>query len=203
MPLVRCAGADERRAQALSRELAGRGCTALAAFGMAGALDPALRSGDVVLAETVIAGKAVFVAESAWLRRIHTILRNELRVVVAPVAGSSGIVATAEAKRSLRASSLAVAVDMESHAVAAVAAELGLPFLCARVIADTADQAIPMWIPATLDADGRPRMMSVLRRLARNPGDIGVVAGLAMAETRAMRSLRRVASLLGPRFGRG
>ncbi len=46
---------------------------------------------------------------------------------------------------------------MESHAVAAVATERGLPFLVVRVVADPHDQEIPSWMPGLIDDSGHVR----------------------------------------------
>ena len=49
-------GGTARGAAAAARELVGQGCTSLISFGLAGGLDPVLRSGALVVPTTVIAG---------------------------------------------------------------------------------------------------------------------------------------------------
>ncbi|NQW26233.1 MAG: hypothetical protein HQ473_07725, partial [Cryomorphaceae bacterium] len=52
--IIKCAGASPDRAEYLSRELVSSGCTALLSFGVAGALSPELKVGDIVVATGVI-----------------------------------------------------------------------------------------------------------------------------------------------------
>ncbi len=67
------------------------------------------------------------------------------------------------AKATLRAASGALAIDMESAAVAEAAAEAGVPFLVLRVIADPADRAIPPVALHGVAPDGSRRPWAVLR----------------------------------------
>jgi nucleoside phosphorylase len=57
-------------------------------------------------------------------------------------------------KRALRAETGALAVDMESHVAARVAARRGLPFAVVRVISDSADEALPPAAQIGMKPDG-------------------------------------------------
>lgn len=198
---VRCAAAHGGRAAALSRELAREGCSAFLSFGVAAGGDPGLPSGHIVLAERVIAGDTVYVADDAWLARAHTALAGELPVTVGALAGVDAPVLSGDEKRRLCAGVGAVGLDMESHAVAVVAKELGLPFLAIRAIADTPSVAVPEWLPAVIDERGVADVLAFLRGAAAHPVDWADVVRLARANRRAMASLGRAAALLGPGLG--
>jgi hopanoid-associated phosphorylase len=184
-----------------SWELIHQGCSALLSFGVAGGLAPGLRAGDVVLAEGVVAGGQTLRSDSAWIGRTREALADELPITVGMLAGVAAPVVTGEEKRRLYAATGAVALDMESHAVAAAARGAGLPFLAIRVIADAATQSVPAWLSGVIDETGAVNLAAFFGGLMAHPLDGVAVCRLAGANRRAMASLRRVAVRLGPGFG--
>ena len=109
------------------------------------------------------------------------------------LAGRSRPVLTVPEKSALFGATGAEAVDMESHAVAAVARKFSLPFLAVRAIADTASRSVPGFALAGLGADGRVKPLAVMAKLIARPWGIPEVLGLAMDTRAALGSLRRVA----------
>ena len=198
---VRCAGADARRAEAMARGLAEGGCAALASFGLAGGLQADLHPGDVILAERLIGGNTPLQPDGAWLAAVRVLLREEMRVTVGIVAGTDAAVSTPWDKRCLHERTGAVAVDIESLAVAATAQAFRLPFLAVRVIADSARHRVPDWLPGVIDEAGAVCPAAFCGGVLKRPQDLADIFRLAGANRRALASLRRVAALLGPGFG--
>jgi adenosylhomocysteine nucleosidase len=121
--------------QALERKVEVDG---IISTGFCGALDPALRVGDIVV------GKP-----GSILSMDH-------------------VAVTAAEKRDLRARSGAVAVEMESAAVAKKAAQWGVDFRCIRVISDGAGEDMPLDFNLYRDEDGRfSRTRIALAAIAR------------------------------------
>ncbi|WP_067185006.1 4-hydroxy-3-methylbut-2-enyl diphosphate reductase [Microtetraspora niveoalba] len=120
-----------------------RGAAALAVAGFGGALSDDLRPGDVLVASEVRFGGRTLPCPSAPLLA-GELARAGLPVRTGPLATSDHIVTGAERRR--LAEEGALAVDMESGPVAAVAA--GRPFVAVRVIVDT--PAVPLLRPATI-----------------------------------------------------
>ncbi len=120
------------------------GASGLLSFGLAGALDPTLRAGAVLLPQAVTdpAGQ-VHTTYEAWRER----LVSRLGAGVHPVAGSLLSVmhplTTTLIKSQSWTATGARAVDMESFAIAGVAAASGLKFAVARVVIDTAADSLP------------------------------------------------------------
>lgn len=126
--------------------------------GIAGALDPALKPGDVV-----IGGDAVLV------ERLRVILPG---AHVGGVVGGDTPAASVEAKRALAVESGAIAVDMESHVAARVAERRALPFVAIRAIADTAEETLPPAALVGMAPDGGMALGAVLWSLAKQPGQL-------------------------------
>ncbi len=114
------------------------------------------------------------------------------------MAGSDTIVATAEAKAALAARTGALAVDMESHALAHVARAAGVPFVAVRAVADPAQQSLPRAVLGAVADDGAIRTLPVLARLALSPWQVPNVVRLQLNARAALAALGRFARLLGP-----
>ncbi len=186
-------GGDEARLEAALNAI-GPGAAGVISIGLGGALDPALRPGDWVVATEVIVAEARLATDPAWTDRLIARLPS---VRSGPIAGSSVMLATAEAKASLRRTTGALAVDMESHIAARVAARHGLPFAAARVISDGADRALPLAAQAGMRSDGGMDAMAVLAALIRRPGELPALIRVAVEAETAFRALLRGRQLLG------
>ena len=109
---------------------------------------------------------------------------------------------SAAEKMAMRERHMAVAVDMESAAVAAVASERHLPFVVLRAIVDERDDDIPIELQAGIDAWGRPRPLDMLLVLARHPGLLSHLPGLARRMNKATRALRAAVVAAGSNLAR-
>ncbi len=201
-PLVRCDGMGPARATQAASALVAKGCGALVSFGIAGGLDPALAAGTVVLADGVLVpGDELFPAEADWRRELQDLLHEHVPTAAGLMIGSDIVVEGIAGKRRLHEDTGAVAVDMESHAVARVAMEEGLPFLVLRAISDPADGTIPPAAMAGIDAKGRSRPWVVLAQLLGRPHDLAALLRLKRDSAAAKAALRRVVAIAGPGFG--
>jgi hopanoid-associated phosphorylase len=192
-----CSGGDAERARAGAERLVKMGVEALVSFGLAGGLDPAMVSGRLLLPEAVLLpdGRAIRTHEG-WRQRLAHLARAEnLDPMTAPVAGSDRLLATAPDKRALFEATRALAVDMESHAVAVVAEQAGLPYVVVRAVADTSDEAIPSAAQKGLGPGGEIRHLAVLKQILLHPGEARSVLRLGRESGRALTALRRVAAL--------
>ena len=198
---VLCAAADSGRAEDAARKLIAQGCAGLMSFGIAGGLDPALDAGALVVADSVILSDGSRLeTDPGWRRRILEALGPAVGPVTGSLAGSDGAVLDERRKKTLRAESGAVVVDMESHAVARVAVESAIPFLAVRAVSDTFRHGIPAWVPGTIQPDGRPGWSAVVSGVLTHPGDVPALVRLRTTSRRALATLRRVALLAGPLF---
>ena len=142
------------------------GAQAVLSIGLGGALDPALRVGDIVIATEVLRPRRRWETDPAWRARLVERLKGAR---LGPVYGSDEMVLRALDKAKLRGKGGALMVDMESHVAARVAAGAGLPLAVIRVVSDTAGVSLPPAVLQGLTADGGMNLMGVLGALARDP----------------------------------
>ena len=200
---VVCSGGDPGRAGDGARRLVDEGAQALLSFGLAGGLDPGLAPGALVIAEAVVSpAGAVHETNGPWRDALAAALASETPVI-GRIAGSDRAVASVAAKRALRETSEALAVDMESHRVAAVAAETQAPFAVLRVVADPAGRTLPRAALAGLGPDGEINLGAVLGGLALRPWEAPAMVALALDAWRGLAALSRGVALTGPSLGRG
>ena len=190
--LLAVSGIGRAAAAAAANALVEAGASALMTFGMAGALDPALTPGSVVLARELISGDgARFQASSPWRARVAAALGPVRAVTEGNLLSSDRAIETPSDKAAAFHSSGAAAVDMESAAVAEVAARHNLPFIAVRVIVDTAADKLPRAVVAASRA-GRVKFGRLIAGLVLAPGEIVSLIRLAQRYRVAMRTLRAI-----------
>jgi len=228
--VVVAGGGDGTR---LERELeaAARDATAILSCGLAGALAPNLKAGDLVLgslsqreregAHREAVGRANGEVDpdnhphpSAASRlppspagRGTSALVDMVEIQlpgarVGMIVGSDTIVASATQKKAMYEATGALAVDMESHIAARVAARHSLPFAIIRVISDSANEALPPAALVGMKPDGSMALGVVLASLARNPSQLPALIRTGLHAGHAFTELRRVGDVLG-RLGVG
>lgn len=191
-PLIGCHGFGKSAARRAAAALADQGAEALLSFGIAGGLDPRLATGTVIVATDVRFERQALATDAGWTARLHARVGGS---VLAPLAHSAQVVTTTGQKRELHDITKAAAVDMESWGVAEIAAERGLPFAALRVIADTADDALPGVALAAVTDDGHVRVMrSVLGAIA-HPQQIPALIWLGRRTKTATKVLGDLADL--------
>lgn len=188
---VICSSSDPQQLRALLTVFDPTTIRGVISFGVAGGLDPSLRSGDVVVATEVMAGDTRWLAGLALNEElVASVALGRRRVVRGGLAGVEEVVVARDGKAALRSETGAAAVDMESHIAAAYAAEAGLPFAALRVISDPASRALPALARSAIKPNGEIDLRKVLRGLARNPMTLRALVSTGIDFNRALRSLR-------------
>jgi adenosylhomocysteine nucleosidase len=194
---VICSSSDPVQLRSLLADFDPATIRGVISFGVAGGLDPDLKSGAVVVATEVLAGN------SRW--SASEILSDELiagagvgrqKVFRGGLVGVEKVVTGQAGKAALRSEFGAAAVDMESHIAAEFAAKAGLPFAALRVVSDPASRALPEIATTAIKPNGDIDMRKVLRGIARNPLVIRALVSTGRDFNRALRSLRDCRSYL-------
>jgi len=188
---VICSSSDPNQLRALLAEFDSTSIRGVISFGVAGGLDPSLKSGDIVVATEVTAGASRWPSAPTLTDELigSTGLGGQ-RVVRGALAGVEQVVAARAAKAALHCETGAAAVDMESHIAAAYAFDAGLPFAALRVISDPATRALPTLVATAIKPNGGIDLGKVLRGVARNPASIRSLVSTGIDFNRALRSLR-------------
>lgn len=185
--LVESGGGHESATRRKIEQLIAAGAERILSFGIAGALDPSLRPGDVLLATSVsVPGGMAYEVDSDWLRSLSAALPQAQR---GNLLGVSRIIAERAEKVQFFQAQAARAVDMESHIAAIVAAERGLPFAAIRAIADTAADELPPAVQNGLDENGKAAIGPVIRSLLSNPAQLPALIRVARQSRRALNAL--------------
>jgi len=216
-------GDSARLERGLEEAIRAQPVRALLSSGLAGALDPGLGVGDIVIG-------------SDGDDRLVAALRAALpRATVGIIVGCDEPVASVEAKRRLRADppskgeenrrrrwrgitadgdtppsppsglppppageDLRVSsVDMESHVVARVAERHGLPYATLRVISDRASESLPPAALCGMRPDGTMAVGPVLASLLRQPAQLPALVRTGWNAERAFRALLRCHRMIG------
>ncbi|SNB46370.1 phosphorylase [Geobacter sp. DSM 9736] len=145
-------------------------------FGFAGAIAPGPAIGDIAV------GRRLFIHQNGCLREeegLTPALSEIAESALVPAAGyksfAATIVTTAQIldkkmlERSLPADVIDPVIEMETAAVAKVAAEHQIPFLALRGISDAAEEELGFSLDEFTDSNMRIRTRKVLLTIARRP----------------------------------
>ena len=203
--LVAYSGTGSINAKAAADLLIAQGVTRLMSWGCAAALSASLKPGDLILADELIDaegcrdakyGDAEFCVSTDW----HSDTKNRLATFVVVHTGclaeSKRIVSSSKDKKQLQSTTGAVAVDMESIAIAKVAGQHTLPFLAIRVIADPVNMDLPQAINYSLNERGDIVMSKLLLFLVLHPAELPGLIKLGLHFNVAKKTLKLIANHL-------
>lgn len=187
------------RAHRAAKHLLSAGAKALVSWGVAGGLAPHLKAGTLLLPETVqtTRGRA-YRTDSYWRQTLIQCLDNNLSLSCGGLQHTETVLSSPQEKAELYQQTRCAAVDMESAAVAKLAAEAQVPFLIIRAIADPAHATLPASALRALDLDGRLQPLALMASLLRHPQDLFNLWQLGGYFWAAKTTLRTLAARAGP-----
>lgn len=171
---------------------------ALMSWGVAGALDPGLVSGDTVLPVQVCDGeRQVYPVSQAWHAALKSRLENPRVYAEGTLLSTRDVQHNRQLKSDLHRATQALAVDMESAAVARVAHGANKPFAVVRTIFDTASMRIPASSTNATDQYGHVSVPKLITGLISKPAEMLQYPQMIASFVKAKRGLQRVAELCG------
>jgi hopanoid-associated phosphorylase len=174
-------------------------CPGIISFGVAGGLAPQLRPGTCVIGSAILSGSNRIPTNKMWSQKL---LQTFPDAVSGMLLGVSAPICDPRDKRALHVNTGAIAVDMESHVVAAVGAAHGLPVVAMRVITDPAERALPASAVAAMRPNGTTNIVAMIRSVLMRPREIPTLFQTALDALAARATLLRGRRLLGPVLSR-
>ncbi|MEZ4600256.1 MAG: hypothetical protein R2940_10770 [Syntrophotaleaceae bacterium] len=191
-------GVGAKRALEAARWLIRQKVTSLAVLGVSGGLAPGLNCGQLIVADTVLNELGSAVATCTGTGELLKSLRGlGLVPVTGPVMTVSEPVLDTEEKRRLHETTGALAVDMESAAVARVAADAGLNCLVLRAVCDGPCRRVHPALFRMLNEEGRLKIPVLVKELLRNPGLVFDLLTARRDFAMALTALKRAKDILG------
>lgn len=189
-------GMGAERAARAAEELALSGMELLVSWGTAGALVTGLQAGDLIIPEEVIADAGPILKTDPKTRGelLHRLDNCPSNIYLGRIYQAAQVVRGSAEKISLHERYKALAVDMESAAIGAVAARRGLPFLVIRSIIDTLATPVPQAVLACTDNFGKVRILALLKSLSAHPGEIPGLLHLVASFRQSAQTLRWIGS---------
>jgi uridine phosphorylase len=189
-------GGREERLEAALEATAGDGAAGMLSFGLTGGLADGLRIGDWIVGDR-LTGAVEQACDPDWRDAIAAALPD---AVVGAFFADGRMIDTVAEKRRLGVHHAALAVDMESHVAARVAARHGLPFAIVRIVSDEVGHLLPPAITVSMRPDGGFDRAAMRRSLAADPAQMADVVQTMRQFLTGFRGLRTGAAALGPRL---
>lgn len=191
--LVAYAGAGPINAAKAARLLIAQGADRLISWGCAAALSPQLQPGNLVIADRIFFDQQSFEADKRWSHELRDRLGERTRISRGNLATEGRIVASSLDKQSIYRDSSAIALDMESGAIAKAASQANLPYLVLRAIADPVAMDLPHAVVYALNSQGQVELGKLLRYVLAHPSQIPSLIKLGLYFHAAQRTLKVVA----------
>jgi adenosylhomocysteine nucleosidase len=174
--------------------------------GYCGGIAPELQVGDIVMAATLL------MADAAGVQQVVVTIpplvqsfasgqsAESFRICVGTFVGTSTVISKQRLAGMLKDGYPCPVVEMESAAIARIAAENGIPLLAIRSVSDPADEELDFSLDEFCDSSLRIRPARVLLMILRKPRIIPQLVRLSGNSRRASHSLttalRRLIPLL-------
>ena len=192
-------GMGAERAGAAAMEMIRAGMDILVSWGTAGAIAPDPDPGDLLVPESIVAfdGRVYQTAKHWRSAVLNKLVDCSCNIYLGQLADSMHVLTTAEDKTDTASNfKTAIAVDMESAAIAEVASNHEKPCIVIRVISDSKGMIIPEIALKISDQYGRVKFRSLLVQLLAHPLQVPKLIALARGYGKAASTMKWVGQKL-------
>lgn len=195
--IITLSGSGPENARIAAQILIDQGAKQLISWGCAGALAPHLKAGDLVIPESIgTQDNNLIATHTQWSKKIIANLASNIKYYTGTLLESDSVVALADTKNELHQSTHALAVDMESGAVARIAQQAQIPFIALRSIVDPANLDLPLAINHAITETGLVSIPKLLLYLCAHPNEIPCLIKLGLNFNAANKTLKYLAHQL-------
>lgn len=190
-------GVGEQHAKHAAKVILRQQIDILISWGTCVSLVPELKTGDLILPQQVLDHQGnSYQTDSLITGKLKSLLHAEWPVHEGRLHGVRHMIADPAQKRSIAATTGAIAADMESGVLAHIAQEQKLAFVAIRAVSDTMNMQIPNAVIHGVNAFGEVQWSSFLIHLIRRPDQIPAMTGLVQGLWRAQAALAQVGKYL-------
>lgn len=195
--IIILSGAGPENARIAAQTLIDQGAKQLISWGCAGAIAPYLKAGDLLIPESIYTQSQRLIAtHTSWSKKIIANLANSTKYYTGTLLESDSVVALAYAKNRLHQSTHALAIDMESGAVARIAQEAQVPFIALRSIVDPANLDLPNAIHYAMTKSEVVSIPKLMLYLCHHPHELPRLIKLGLNFHAASKTLKHLAQQL-------
>ncbi len=192
--LITLSGSGIENADKAARNLLKQGATQLISWGCAGALAPHLKAGDLFIPHHILTKQQKALATQASLSElIINTLDSHIKCYTGILFESTSVITLAQEKVTRYQLTGALAVDMESGAVARVALMASIPFVAIRSIVDPANMDLPDAISYAMTPAGIISLPRLIYFLCQHPTELPSLIRLGMHFSAAHKTLTHIA----------
>jgi hopanoid-associated phosphorylase len=189
-----------KAARGAALKLRERDINALVSFGVAAAVNNELIPGDLVLPEAVTMNGEVLPVDLEWRNRLAGVMSKQLTVAGGILASCEEPLTSTEQKLALGEATGACAADMETAAIAKVAAEAGISFLAIRAIVDPIEFSPPEALMSAVYPDGSVDAVQLIKLVLNGSISIKTLIHLGLGMHVARSALIEVVQRTGLTF---
>ena len=192
-------GMGAERAADAARDMLNFGMEVLVSFGTAGAVVSDIEPGDLCIPESVIAydGTVYYTAKHWRTNIVNKLTDCPCNIYLGQMVDTLRVLTTVEEKSNFAMhNKSALAVDMESAAIAAIATENEVPFIVIRVITDSSSMALPELATKTCDIYGNVQFSKFFRQVLSHPAQIPPLFRLARGFKSASATMKWIGQRL-------
>ena len=180
-----------------AKELIKLNVDAIISWGIAGATCDLVNTGDIILAKSIKNHKNIYSTSVKWRKKIIEHFKDSsLNILNEDVVSVEEVCNTPIKKIELFKKTKAVAIDMESAAIAEVAMSNNLDFITVRAIADNSALYIPDVVVKNIDNYGHIKIIKLITSCMFYPSQINQIFLLAKSYKKALKSLENFSTEL-------
>ena len=195
--LVTLSGSGADNASAAAQNLIDNGTNQLISWGCAGALAPHLKAGDLVIPSAIHSRDNIqLTTQPDWSKKIINKLEQSIKCYDGQLFESDSVISLARDKAEQYQQTGALAVDMESGAIARVAQQANIPFIAIRSIVDPANLDLPRAINHAMTDKGVISIPKLMLYLCSHPWELPSLINTALHFNTANKTLKTVACQL-------
>jgi adenosylhomocysteine nucleosidase len=172
----------------------------LISWGSAAGLSPKVAGGDLMIPDSVKVNEKLYSTYSSFNNELLSQIPKGVPVHQGSICETGNLLVSVESKRKLFENSQCLAADMESGALAELAAENNIPFSVIRAVSDPDNMKLPKAVLAGMGTDGQFQVGNFLKTALMHPMEWWSIIKLARNFKKAQKTLNIVAQLLKAKF---